>query len=755
MFLINEKLKMDNIFKNLYNRKNIAYTIIIILFLLCVMIGIAYQVYNNNKNALIGNQQQQMLAISKSTCQSLKVFITEKVNSVKILTANPEFAGNMYRGNRQPIQATLKAYFEAQKSNVQRVGAVNQAGKIICLYPNPDASTFLKIYSLLNKDIAHVLQEKKSYISRAVKDEQGRFVIYIYEPVLFNGKPVGMIISTVSVAKIYQQLVKYVKSGKKGYVMIKDQDRIILMHPAKEQVGMDVIKTRKQLFPDFYFKGLEELIKQQYTNTEGTAILYSYWWTDKVLKKTKKLNAFSRVHIGDYFWVVTVTMSYNEIESPIRQNLITLSEIFSIIIIALASAIFIILKIQKNKEALEVETKYLKELNSVMEELNKKDIQLQHSQKLQLVGTLTGGIAHEFNNLLTPILGYAEILKSKTEKDSEAYDQLNEIYDASRKAKDIIEQILVFSRSDDGKTKYRPIQVNQLVEQTLNLVKSTITPNVEIIYENKTDGALIMANRVQIHQVIFNLCTNAFHAVKYAGGVITVSLAIVKKDEIPELGAGATNAKEYIMISVNDTGYGMSKETLAKIFEPFFTTKPEGEGTGLGLFIVQKIVENHHGVITVKSEIRKGSTFKVYLPKIEGQEEEPVKLNTEAIMDTKSVLLVDDQPKVLHVMKKAIEQYGFKVIAVTNGVEALKIFNANPSGFDIVITDQIMPYLKGVELAERLKAIRPEIKIILITGFVEDLVLEYKERMIIDEYISKPATGESIARIIHKVLHPN
>jgi two-component system cell cycle sensor histidine kinase/response regulator CckA len=746
---------MNDIVKIFNSRKNIVYTIILILILLFVMFGIAYQVYNNNKNALIGSQLQQMLSISKSTCQSLKVFITEKSNSVKILAVNQEFASNMFRGNRLPIQDTLQAYFEAQKSNVQRVCAVNQAGTIICLYPSANPESFTKIQSLLKKDIEYVLEEKTSYISRAVKDEKGKFVIYIYEPVLLNGKLAGMIISTVCLDKIYQQLVKYVKSGQKGYVMIKDQTGIILMHPAKEQVGMDVIKTRKKLYPDFYFTELEELIKHQYSQEEGTEIYYSYWWTDKVLEKTKKLNAYSRVYIGDYFWVVAVTLSYNEIESPIRQNLVTLTEISIIIILALAAAIFIILKIQKNKEALEVETRYLKELNSVMEELNKKDIQLQHSQKLQLVGTLTGGIAHEFNNLLTPILGYAEILKNKMEKDSEVYDQLNEIYDVSRKAKDIIEQILVFSRSDDGKSKYRPIRVNELVEQTINLVKSTTSSNIEFVYAVAADCGFIMANRVQINQVIINLCTNAFHAVKYSGGVVTVSLEIAKKEEIPELGVDSSNAKEYVMITVSDTGYGMSKETLAKIFEPFFTTKPEGEGTGLGLFIVQKIVENHRGVITVKSEIRKGSTFKVYLPKIEEPGEEPVKLNIEEIKETKSVLLVDDQPKVLHVMKKAIEQYGFKVIAVTNGVEALKTFSADPYGFDIVITDQVMPYLKGVELAERLKVIQPQIKIILITGFVEDLVLEYKERMIIDDYIIKPATGEYIARTILKVLHTN
>ncbi|OGO77040.1 MAG: histidine kinase [Clostridiales bacterium GWB2_37_7] len=738
--------------RKLLNRRTIVYTVLIILVLLLILVQMAYRIYKDNRDTIINQQLQQLLTISKSISRSLEVFANEKMDSLKILALNNEFGLNVKNENKPSVQAALEAFINAQEKDIQRVYQINKTGQSIYQYPTMDAEAATENNSMLKSDIERVLREKTSFISRAQKDSRGQFTIYLFEPVFFNGEFEGIVAASVSLETMYKKLAMPVKAGQKGYAMVKDDKGIILMHPVKEQIGMDVIKTRKELFPDFDFRELEKLIQQQYSNEEGTVEYYSYWWTEQELEKSKKLNAFSRAYIGDYFWVVAMTMDYNEVEGPLRQNLIKTIDIFLIIIIILASAIFIILKIQKNKEALEVETKYLKELNSAMEELRKKEQQLQHSQKLQVVGTLTGGIAHEFNNLLTPILGYSEILKNKLNKGSDAYDYVNEIYEVSHKAKDMIEQILVFSRSDNGISKYKPIQVKQIVEETLNLVKSAITRNVVVDYEEKSDGSCIMANRVQIHQVIFNLCTNAFHAMKYTGGTLTVMLDTASKEDVREFSKQTDNAEAYVCITVSDTGYGMSKETMEKIFDPFFTTKPTGEGTGLGLFVVQGIVENHKGFITVESENGKGSTFKVYFPQIHSKPEKQGHEGFTGLKSAKSVLLVDDEQKVLNVMKKGLEYYGFKVVAESNSIEALKIFSHNPDRFDAVILDQTMPYIKGTELAERLKMIHPRIKIIVVTGFADDKVLEYMDNMIIDEYVNKPVTGEQLARAIGRIL---
>ena len=746
------KFRINTNMRKLFNRKVVLYTVIVIFLLLFILIQMTYQTYTDNRNAIIDQQLQHLLTSSKSTSRSIEAFVSEKMGSLKILALNSEIGLGMKNSNYSSLQSALKAFISAQGSDIERVYQINKEGKIIYRYPRMNEEAILANNSMLKTDIERVLRDKTSYIGRALMDEHGQFKITLFEPVFSGGDFEGVIAASVNVEKMYEKLVMPVKVGQKGYVMVKDDNGIILMHPAKQQIGISVISDRKELHPDLDFKELEDLISSQYKNEEGTGQYYSYWWTDDVLEKTKKLNSFSRAHIGDYFWVVAMVLSYDEVEGPLQDNLIKIIETSIVIILLLAATIFIILKMQKNKEALVVETKYLKELNSAMEELRIKDLQLQQSQKLQMIGTLTGGIAHEFNNLLTPILGYAEILKNILDKSSKNYDYVNEIYDASHKAKDIIEQILVFSRSDNGSSKHKPVQVNQIVEETLNLVKSTITPNIEVVYEDKSDNGYITANRVQVHQVIFNLCTNAFHAMKYSGGTLTISLDSMDGEAVQSLAKQIRYAENYVCITVSDTGYGINKETLGKIFDPFFTTKPKGEGTGLGLFVVQGIVENHKGFITVESEIGKGSIFKVYFPKIQG---EPRRLEQEEFVDlhnAKSVLLVDDEQKVLRVMKKGLEQFGFKVVAETNSIEALKIFSQNPSKFDVVVTDQTMPYIKGTELAERLKVIHPEIRIIIVTGFADEQVAECLDKMIIDEYVTKPVTGTQLAKTIKETL---
>ncbi len=746
------KFEINTVIRKLLNKKIIFYSTLIILVLLIILVQMTFQTYKTNRNMIIDQQLQHLLTISKSTSRSLEVFASEKMDSLKILALNSEIGLGMKNANDSSVQAALKAFVDAQENDIQRVYQISKEGRILYRYPRMGEESALEYDAMLRADIERVLRDKTSFLSSARQDKSGQFKLFLFEPVFLGGEFEGVIAASVSLETMYKKLVMPVKVGQKGYGMVKDDNGIILMHPAADQIGIDVIKTRKELHPNFDFSELEELINQQYNNEEGTQEYYSYWWTDEVLEKTKKLNAFSRARLGEHFWVVAMVMSYDEVEVPLRQNQIKIIEIFIFIILILATAIFIILKIQKNKEALEVETKYLKELNSAMEELRKKDMQLQHSQKLQVVGTLTGGIAHEFNNLLTPILGYAEILRNKLDKGSESYDYINEIYDVSHKAKDIIERILVFSRSDNNASKYRPVQVRQIVEETLNLVRSTITPNVEVVFEEKTDTGCIMANRVQIHQVIFNLCTNAFHAMKYSGGTMAISLDTVKRDDIRELSKFAHDADTYVCITVSDNGYGMSKETIEKIYDPFFTTKPTGEGTGLGLFVVQGIVENHKGLITVESETGKGSTFKVYFPRIQHKQEEQEHIHFMGLKQPKTVLLVDDEQKVLRVMKKGLEQFGFKVVAEENSIEALKLFSRNPARFDVAVMDQTMPYIKGTELAERLKVINPRIKLIIVTGFVEERVLDYLDKMIIDEYVAKPVTGEQLAKTISKVF---
>ncbi|MCG8483759.1 MAG: response regulator [Clostridia bacterium] len=745
----NTKTVINSMTKKLQTSKAVLYTMLIVLALIIVLVRMGFKAYETDKSTIISQQQQHLLTISKSICQGLEVFVSEKMDGLKILTLNEEFAYGVKSGDITSIQSALNAFVEAQNHDIQMIYEIDSSGEIIYQYPNKAINSEIEL--LMKDDIERVLKNKTQYISRARKDSNGEFTVNLFMPVFFEEEFAGIIAASVKLESMYEKLVRNAKGGEKGYAMVKDQDRIILMHPVKEKVGIASIETRKELYPYLDLSELEDLIDQQLTNEEGTSVYHSYWWTENVLKKAKKLNAFARAYIGEYFWVVSTTMSYDEVEGPLRKSLEKIIEISALVVIILTMEMFIILKMQKNKEALEVETKYLKELNKTTEELRKSEVQLQHSQKLQTIGTLTGGIAHEFNNLLTPILGYSELLLNDC-KDEEMYDEISEIYDSSKKAKDIIEQILIFSHRNNTTIKLKPVKINELVNETLKLVKLTIPNNINIVHTSKEDCGYILANPTQIHQVLINLCTNAIYAMKESGGLLEIDMRVVSKNQEKDLKNRDLMNETFVKITVKDTGCGMSKEMMNKIFDPFHTTKPVGEGTGLGLSVVHGIIERHRGKVVVKSVEGVGSTFNVYLPRIE------LKTNYEKLVGDdydegkESILIVDDDHKIVKVMKKSLEKFGYKVSTETNSLKALKNICINPYEFDLIITDQNMPELEGIELAKKLKELRPDLKIILITGFINDNVAGYINSTVIDDYLVKPILSAELHNKIQKVL---
>ncbi|RRJ64889.1 sensor histidine kinase [Paenibacillus oralis] len=740
--------------RKLLKRKSVLYNLVLFAlpFIVLILVRMAYSVYMDSERTVIRQQEEQLLTIAKLTSKNLEASFEEQIRNLGIVAGNRSVASGLADGDSGPVEQAIEAYYKAKKERVNSISVINKTGSIVNTYPQMNDAEAQKIYDLVKEDIQRVMKEKRPLIGDAKLEQPGSYVLPIIHPVFLDNEYEGMLISSVDLNALYEQLVKPVKVGMKGYIHVKNAQGIYLMNPKQDNIGKSV-ETLKRIYPNLDYKDLDRLIDMQLSREEGSAEYNSYWWMDKDFKKTKKFESFSRVRFNEFFWVVTAVMDYEEVKGPIAQSRIRLLEIFAMILLILSCAFFIIMKTQRKKAALEVETKYLRKLNSTNEELRKKDMQLLHSQKLQELGMLTGGIAHNFNNLLTPIQGYSEIILHKLDPKDEIHEYVNEIYEASEKGRSIIEQILVFSRSDSGKGKHAAVNLEELIAETLNLVKPIISPNIKVIFEKKGGSSAILANKVQVQQVIMNLCNNACHAMKYNGGVLNVTLENVPVQELGKIQNEAIDTSaDYVKFSVSDTGHGMSKDTMSRIFGPFFTTKVAGEGTGLGLFIVYGIIKNHNGFITVDSEVGKGSSFTVYLPESRSQISGRQSDLPPVTVEPKSILLIDDDRKVLKAMRRSLESMGYKVIPEQDSIEGLKIFEQNPSRFDIVITDQAMPCMKGLELAERMKALHPRIKIILVTGLVEDKVTRYKERLIIDDYMCKPVTGSGLARVISDIF---
>lgn len=384
------------------------------------------------------------------------------------------------------------------------------------------------------------------------------------------------------------------------------------------------------------------------------------------------------------------------------------------------------------------------------EEKIKLEAQLHHSQKLETLGTLAGGIAHDFNNILTPILGYADMVISDLPPTSPLRDDVGHILSGANRAKELVEQILLFSKQVEKERK--PFSLHLILKEVLKLLRPTIPATVEIRQRIDTSCDKVLADASQMHQVIVNLCTNAWQAMEEKGGVLTIELKQTKVDTANAKLHINLNEQEYVRLTVSDTGAGIDDAILERIFEPFFTTKSVDKGTGMGLAVVHGIVRSHHGDILVNSVLGKGSTFHVYLPTI-NTEVESVTNEPEVILgNQESVLVVDDDEAVGKVMQRLLQHLNYKADVRYSGIEALKIFRQRPEEYDLVISDLTMPDMTGLELSEQLRNVCSELPVIIMTGYGDSLTDAALETYGIKHVIGKPVVTHVLASAIRLVL---
>ncbi len=382
----------------------------------------------------------------------------------------------------------------------------------------------------------------------------------------------------------------------------------------------------------------------------------------------------------------------------------------------------------------------------------KLEEQLRQTQKMEAMGTLAGGIAHDFNNILAPILGYSELALTRISPNDPLAADLQQVNKAAGRAKDLVRQILAFSRLAPQEIK--PFQPQLVVQEALKLLRASLPATIEIREEIPSDCGAILADPTQIHQIVMNLCTNAYHAMRKTGGVLGVRLekttiADNRQGPSAELAPG-----NYVVIEVSDTGCGMDQKIIPHIFEPYFSTKAEGEGTGLGLSVVHGIVKSYQGHITVYSELGQGTRFSVYLPRI-GEEAPSL---TEAASSetiptgTERVLVVDDEEMISKMLQLILESLGYQATCSCNSLEALALIEQDPKAFDLLITDMTMPNLTGFDLAQKALAIQADLPIILCTGFSELLNKEQAQAMGIRAYLMKPVSVQELGQTVRKVL---
>lgn len=678
---------------------------------LLVLLGIVANVtWNDYRNALIDSQTRQLELVVQSTADSIQFSLDEYADRL-------DAAADKLRTN--PLsRPTL-----ARSDTLADLWIENSDGNVI-----------YRCYGLT--PMCDVLITRTSSISYWQYHRGDRHYLVMKKAV--GDQTICLVIDSET---LYQQLVSDIHVGTNGYIMVKNADNRVVMHPESEQWGIEVLEGRRKLYSnnELDMSSLSELLRTQQEKTSGIMDYYSYWWTDPSLPRVHKISAYRQLTLGDSFWIVSAVVDYDDLYQPVAESFRKMAVMFSSIALVMVLLTVFIFHLQQKNNRNAAQITSLQEVNEALEELHRSEEFLQHGQRLQLMGTLTGGIAHEFNNFLTPITGYADLIMVDADPESEIYDNAREISEAAEKARDVVKQISAMSRRN-VETIYDAVSVEKMLEQTRKLVETNCPKQIDILEQVDLNEEEVLGSMTQLQQVLLNICINAIHAIGKAEGTLTLSADVVPRSElllrfpdekIPEVWPS------YVRIRIADNGSGMDKETLQHIFEPFFTTKKTGEGTGLGLALAEQIIRTHRGHICAESTRGKGSTFYIYLPVLE-QEREREQLQWGQDNDL-HILAADDNQKVLSMLEKELGSLGLNVSICSRRGDVRTLLDSQP--FDVLVIDESLTEGSGVDFCMSIRGKFPSLTRIIMTSALSRELIDAKSHGVIDGYILKPVSA--------------
>lgn len=696
---------------------------IVVLVLLAVLVAIGSAIWDDYGNKIVENLKQQMLNESEITANQMSLAMSGYLNEFDVITSMAD-------------SADADGYFSnlvhSDNGLSRDVTVMDQDGTVVYSVSNPVYTTYIKA------------SDVSSRVSIYFAEDEAGSHYFVFQKTLDDGRTVRYAIDEDT---YYEDVLAKVKIGRNGYLILKNSSGLILMHKNKDQWGIDVIEGRREMYPDLDYSSLEAMVKKQDEGGSGVLTYDSYWWTSKDKTKVKKISAYAEVPLGDDFWVVSSVVDYSDFVGPVNEGFREVSALFSIATLLALFLIFLISALIVDKRRVQSQNDSLRKINDRLEYLHTEEEKMAHQQQLQVIGTMTGGIAHEFNNILTPIMGYSEMLMMELPKESEAYSEASEIYDASEKAGDIVRQISALSRKN-METVFKQLALQSILERSYKMMTSICPANVRLTKEFQVSDAQILGNKTQFNQVMLNLFINAVHAIGKADGTVVYRAELMAREDagkIPQakklLASGEWET--YVHISLTDSGCGMTKETMSQIFLPFFTTKKAGEGTGLGLALAERYITEHKGIIYAESEPGKGSVFHILLPIMEKQEMlESLEHDIETV---RRVLVADDNQKVLHMLENNMKKVHIEVVSCDTReklMEALK-----DGTCDMLLIDEEFDNHSAVDICMQARGLQPDMLSFVMVDYVNEAVLEAEDRHLISGYLLKPV---SVAAILGK-----
>ncbi|MBE6003596.1 MAG: response regulator [Lachnospiraceae bacterium] len=757
------------------------------------------KVFHDYRNTLMKNQQDQLLLMARTISRNMS---SDMDNYIKELEFFSEMAEEKYTAEMlgkylvSDLDLALDVYVENENGDIIRsfMPENNQTEGYGDKYVIKDLQKISDVGNGISIWQGHA--DLPTYV---LSDETGNPVKSETKDILiFKKKLEGKedssdtyVCYTIDEDRYYDNLLSDVHIGTNGYIVIKNSDNIMLMHPSKDQWGISVISGRMEMFPNLDYQSLERLLEKQNRGEEGVSDYYSYWWMEDEIPRVRKISGYSPVRIGDTFWIVSAVVDYDDYYQPILegfQGIVMVS--FGILLIFVCASVGILKLISANNRATH-EIDYLKNLNQVLEEMHRSENAIAHQQRLQIMGTMTGGIAHEFNNFLTPIMGHAELLMMSLPEDSEEYDSAREILQASEKAKDVVHQMSAMSRKN-VETIFRNLEASKLVNRFFRMAESICPESVELFKENTVKDEYILGNSTQINQVLLNITVNGIQAMSEKKDGKLCLKAYVKEQSDIKIREFLKERvfKRYLVFEIGDNGVGMNENVRKQIFEPFYTTKKPGEGTGLGLSLAEQIVEEHKGIIHIDSEIGKGTTFFVYFPVVEIMTDETQaknvlrksrdamtdffereKMQVDVVLGQDisgegelglskqapeiklrkiNVIVVDDNHKILSLLKDGLDSRESINAVMCDSLEALhEVLNGMAP--DIVLIDENVGEYSGIDIfMSELSNTRDSLKIIMADTITRDIV-EAKKRGLINGYMEKPVSEVELIKLAEQI----
>ena len=517
--------------------------------------------------------------------------------------------------------------------------------------------------------------------------------------------------------EIYRRIVAPVRIGTGGYSIVKDQDLTILMHHVKSQIGLDAISDRARIYPNLDLTDLEKWVTYQTEHDSGSQVLHTYDWDQNPPQDITRVIAFTAIRFRGEKWIINSTLPLEELQEPLNSMISVLTRILTIYVLLVLVVMYLIIRITFRARSQEDKIHYLQEINRGMETIVQKNEEIRHYQRIQSLGMMSSHIAHEFNNYLTPVLLYADMLQNDETLSEDGKEMVREISFSIDRAADLSRQLLEFSRQDTG-IRLSELNLTEEVRTASNLIRQLCPARITFTADITTENIFCLIRKGMVEQILMNLAKNAFQAMEET------------KNPIFCIQFGRNNSGQPILF-VKDNGCGIPEQALTRIFDPFYTTKGSREGTGLGLSVIQNILNSIHGSIRVYSKVGAGTEFRIEIPEITENRGVGGRKRLNSI---KNVGIVSSDPKIRQ-YRDFFHKANMNVSVFEQSAPVLDRITKEPTIFDLMLIDFQLPAMSGIDLAEIIRRQNPEIRLIVLVETMDPDLGWYQNNGIIDRFI--------------------